>query len=204
MADMSELQVKWPENSPEAGEDRRRETFEREAIPHLDALYIQALRMTLNPADADDLVQETYLKAFRFFESFDLGTNCKAWLFRILKNSFINRFRRAKRNPATVDFADVEEYYQPAGGAVTSASDPSSTVVGAFLGDEITDAVERLPIEFRTAVVLCDIEGLSYEEIATLVDCPVGTIRSRLHRGRRQLRKELTQYGIEQGYRVHG
>lgn len=199
---MSELAAKWPENSPEVLEDRRRETFDREAIPHLDTLYIQALQMTSSPTDAEDLVQETYLKAFRFFDSFEVGTNCKAWLFRILKNSYINRYRSTKRTPITVDFAEVEEHYYHARGADSSASDLGSEIFKSLLDDEVTVAVERLPEEFRTAVILCDIEGFTYEEIAALVDCPVGTVRSRLHRGRRQLRQELSAYGIRHGYQV--
>lgn len=187
---------------PEDGEllRQRHVDFEREALPHMDALYNFALRMTSDPDDADDLVQETYLKAYRFFDKFEKGTNCKAWLFRILKNSFINMYRRNAKQPAKVDYDEVEEYYHLIRDASADPNDLQERLFSNLLDDDVTRALDALPEEFRTVVILCDIEGFTYEEIAEFVECPIGTVRSRLHRGRKLLRAQLYDYARTRGF----
>jgi RNA polymerase sigma-70 factor, ECF subfamily len=183
-----------------AAERARHERFECEAIPHMDALYNFALRMTSSEAEADDLVQETYLKAFRFFDKFESGTNCKAWLFRILKNSYINRYRKQQKSPELVGYDAVEEYYYSIRAPHAERNDLEELLFDRVLDDEVTSAVESLPEDFRTVVILCDIEGFTYEEIAAFANCPVGTVRSRLHRGRKLLRDALLGYASDRGY----
>lgn len=177
----------------------KQRSFEREALPHTDLLYNYALRMTNNPADADDLVQETYLKAYRFWDTYEQGTNIRAWLFRILKNSYINRYRKEVREPDRVEYDDVKSLYTARGGGVADQSDLQESMFGNLLDDEITGAIASLPDEFRTVVILCDIEALTYEEVATFMECPLGTVRSRLHRGRKLLRNRLTDYARARG-----
>jgi RNA polymerase sigma-70 factor, ECF subfamily len=174
--------------------------FEREALPHMDALYNFALRMTSDPDEADDLLQETYLKAYRFFDKFEQGTNCKAWLFRIMKNSFINIYRRSSKEPDKVDYNDVEEFYHSIRAESTDPNDLEEKIFSNILDDDVSTALESLPEEFRTVVILCDIEGFTYEEIADFVECPIGTVRSRLHRGRKMLRIKLLDYAQQRGY----
>ncbi len=174
--------------------------FEREALPHMDALYNFALRMTGDPDDADDLLQETYLKAYRFFDKFERGTNCKAWLFRIMKNSFINIYRRVSKEPDKVDYDDVEEFYHSIRAESTDPNDLEERLFSNLLDDDVTRALEELPEDFRTVVILCDIEGFTYEEIADFVECPIGTVRSRLHRGRKMLRAKLFDYAKSRGF----
>jgi RNA polymerase sigma-70 factor (ECF subfamily) len=183
-----------------AAERERHERFEREAIPHMDALYNFALRMTSAQSEADDLVQETYLKAFRFFDKFESGTNCKAWLFRILKNSYINRYRKAQKSPELVGYDAVEEYYYSIRSPHAERNDLQELLFDRVLDDEVSGAIEALPEDFRTVVILCDIEGFTYEEIAAFANCPVGTVRSRLHRGRKLLRDALLDYASDRGY----
>jgi RNA polymerase sigma-70 factor (ECF subfamily) len=183
-----------------SAEEARRRLFETEAVPHMDTLYNFALRMTGQEADAHDLVQETYLKAYRFFDRFEPGTNCRAWLFRIMKNSYINRYRRDRKNPDVVDYDSIAEFYPSLMLPEADPNDLRELIFGRLLGDEVTAAVEALPEDFRTVVVLCDIEGLTYEEIAEYVGCPVGTVRSRLHRGRKLLRESLLGYAQLSGY----
>jgi len=178
----------------------RHKDFEREALPHMDLLYNYAVRTTNNAQDADDLVQETYLKAYRFWDSYEQGTNIKAWLFRIMKNSYINRYRKETKEPDTVDYDDVKDFYNTVRGESTVSGDLQETLFGNLLDDDVTKAIASLPDDFRTVVILSDIEGLSYEEIAEFVDCPLGTVRSRLHRGRKLLREQLMQYGKKRGY----
>ncbi|HTR98879.1 MAG TPA: sigma-70 family RNA polymerase sigma factor [Bacteroidota bacterium] len=177
----------------------KQKAFEQEALPHTDLLYNYALRMTNNPADADDLVQETYLKAYRFWDSYEQGTNIRAWLFRILKNSYINRYRREVREPDTVEYDDVKSMYAARGDAPGEGNDVQESMFGHLLDDEITGAIASLPDEFRTVVILCDIEGLTYEEVAAFMECPLGTVRSRLHRGRKLLRGKLAAYARSRG-----
>lgn len=191
--------VSPPEESPEALRKRHLD-FEREALPHMDALYNFALRMTSDPDEADDLLQETFLKAYRFFDKFEQGTNCKAWLFRIMKNSFINIYRRSSKEPAKVDYNDVEEFYHSIRAESTDPNDLEQKIFSNILDDDVSTALESLPEEFRTVVILCDIEGFTYEEIADFVECPIGTVRSRLHRGRKMLRASLLDYAKQRGY----
>lgn len=178
----------------------RHRDFEQEALPHMDALYNFALRMTNDPDEADDLLQETYLKAYRFFDKFEKGTNCKAWLFRIMKNSFINMYRKTSKEPDKVDYHEVEEFYHMIRAESSDPNDLEARLFSNLLDDDVSRALEELPEEFRTVVILCDIEGFTYEEIADFVECPIGTVRSRLHRGRKMLRARLFEYARKRGY----
>lgn len=174
--------------------------FEREAIPHMDSLYNYALRMTGDEDDADDLVQETYLKAFRFFDKFERGTNCKAWLFRIMKNSFINDYRKNVREPNKVDYEDVQNFYENIKSDEIETKHYEHDVFSNLLDDEISSALTELPEDFRTVIILSDVEGFTYEEIADFVDIPVGTVRSRLHRARKMLYTQLYNYAKAKGF----
>jgi RNA polymerase sigma-70 factor, ECF subfamily len=174
--------------------------FEREALPHTDLLYNYALRMTTDPADADDLVQETFLKAFRFWDKYEKGTNIRAWLFRIMKNSYINRYRRESKAPDTVDYEDIQNFYHSIRDVSAEGNDLQTSVFNNLLDDDVATAMANLPEDFRTVVILCDIEGLTYEEISDFVDIPLGTVRSRLHRGRNLLRAKLGRYAKSHGY----
>ncbi|MGD0337379.1 MAG: sigma-70 family RNA polymerase sigma factor [Bacteroidota bacterium] len=178
----------------------RDEEFQREAVPHMDALYNYALRMTGDPNDADDLLQDTYLKAYRFWDKYEKGTNIRAWLFRIMKNSYINLYRKATKEPDTVDYEEVQNFYQTIRDRSTDPNDLQEKFFGNLLEDDVARALESLPDDFRTVIILCDIEGFTYEEIAEFVECPVGTVRSRIHRGRRLLRDKLYEYAREKGY----
>jgi RNA polymerase sigma-70 factor (ECF subfamily) len=173
--------------------------FEAEALPHMDVLYNFALRTTGNEDDARDLLQETYLKAYRFWDKYEKGTNIRAWLFRIMKNSYINRYRKETKEPDKVDYDDIENFYNTIRAESTDPNDLQEQLYGNLLGDEVTKALQSLPDDFRTVVILCDIEGLTYEEIAEFVECPIGTIRSRLHRGRKLLQAKLFEYAKQQG-----
>ena len=177
--------------------------FAELAMEHMASLYSAALRMTRNPADAEDLVQETYLKAYRAFDSFQEGTNLKAWLYKILTNTFINRYRAEKRRPEQTDVDDVEDLYLfrrlgglEAAGVGRSAEDQ---VMDLFTDTEVKEALESLPEAFRMAVLLADVEGFSYKEIAEIMEVPIGTVMSRLHRGRKALQKALLEFGRERG-----
>ena len=169
----------------------------------MDVLYNYALRMTSNPDDANDLVQETFMKAYRFWDKYEKGTNIRAWLFRIMKNSYINRYRKETKEPETVDYNDIQNFYNNIRYESTDPNDLQEKIFGGLLEDDVARALESLPEEFRTVVILCDIEGLSYEEIAEFVDCPIGTVRSRLHRGRQMLRAKLYDYAKKRGYVTH-
>ena len=174
--------------------------FEQEAIPHMDILYNYALRMTGNADDARDLLQETFLKAYRFWDKYEKGTNVRAWLFRIMKNTYINLYRKAVKEPDTVDYNDIQNFYNIIRENSADANDLQEKLFGHLLDDDVTKALESLPEEFRTVVILCDIEGLTYEEIAEFVECPVGTVRSRLHRGRKLLYAKLFEYAKKKGF----
>ena len=173
--------------------------FKQQVLAHTDILYRYGVRLTGNGADADDLVQETYLKAYRFWDTYDQGTNIRAWLFRILKNSFINVYRKELREPDMLEYGEI---LQPASAYRSSAeaNNPQDLAFNALLDDDVARAVTDLPEEFRTVVILCDIEGLTYKEIARIVDCPLGTVRSRLHRSRKLLHSALFEYAKERGY----
>ena len=174
--------------------------FEREAIPHMDALFNFALRMTGDSDEADDLVQETYLKAFRFFDKFEKGTNCKAWLFRIMKNTYINSYRKASKEPDKIDYEEVENFYENIKPSSTDSAHLEKEMYDNLLDDELSNAIASLPEDFRTVIILCDIEGFTYDEIADFVDVPVGTVRSRLHRARKMLFTNLYEYAADKGY----
>jgi len=178
--------------------DDRRTQFEREALPHLDALYGLALRLTGgNEARSEDLVQDAVLKAWRNWDSFELGTNCRAWLMTILRNTFINEFRRDKSRPHPVEFEEVAE--RPPGDNLFEA-DPEGQIFERIIDREVIEAIQGLPDDFRVPVVLADIEGLAYQEIADLLDIPVGTVKSRLFRARKRLQEELYAYAVEAGF----
>jgi RNA polymerase sigma-70 factor, ECF subfamily len=185
--------------TPTGKSDKERQ-FEREAVPHMDVLYNFALRMTNNAADAEDLLQETFLKAYRFWDSYEQGTNIRAWLFRILKNSYINRYRKESKEPETVDYDEVKNYYTTIRSSAADPDDLQEAIFGNLLDDDVAGAIAELPDEFRTVLILCDIEGLTYEEAAEFVDIPLGTVRSRLHRARKVLRSRLLQYARSRGY----
>ncbi len=182
-------------------EDTRYKVFNSEFMPHIDSMYNFAFRLTMDEDDANDLVQDTYLKAFRFIKSFEQGTNAKAWLFRILKNSFINDYRKKSKEPSKVDYQEVETTYNS-----EEASDTTYTVdlradaVQELIGDEVANALNALPVDFRTVIILCDIEGFTYEEMAKILDIPIGTVRSRLHRARNLLKEKLRSYANTMGY----
>jgi RNA polymerase sigma-70 factor (ECF subfamily) len=173
------------------------------AMEYMPSLYTAALRMTRNPADAEDLVQETYLKAYRAFNSFTEGTNLKAWLYRILTNTYINTYRAKKRRPEESDIDDLENFYlyRRLGGLEGASAGRSAEdeVLDHFTETEVKDAIEALPEQFRMAVLLGDVEGFSYKEIAEILDIPIGTVMSRLHRGRRALQKRLYEFGRQRG-----
>jgi len=175
--------------------------FEREALPHLQALYAAALRMTRNEKDAEDLVQEALLRAYRFFDTFEAGTNCKAWLFRILTNVFCNQYRDRERE--NVILAEVESssanLEQFLGGAGSSGRDTETALLGRMVSADVEKALAAVPSDFRMAVILADLEDFSYKEIAEIMDCPAGTVMSRLYRGRKMLQGLLHGYAVEQG-----
>ena len=157
------------------------ELFEREFYPHIEALYNFAYHLTYNEEDSNDLVQDTFLKAYRFAQSYEEGTNAKAWLFKILKNAFINEYRRKSKQPTKVDYEDVVAYQDSDDAKQVSTLDLRQEIFQGMIGDEVTRAINSLPVDFRTVILLCDIEGFSYEEIAKIIDIPIGTVRSRLH-----------------------
>ena len=169
-------------------------------MPLIDAAYNFAFRLTLDEDDAKDLVQDTYLKAFRFIESFQKGTNAKAWLFRILKNSFINDYRKKAKQPAKVDYQEVEQIYNSDDVDAKITPDLRVDVLQGMIGDEVATALNSLAIDFRTVIILCDIEGFTYEEMAKILDIPIGTVRSRLHRARNLLKDKLRNYVKKYGY----
>jgi RNA polymerase sigma-70 factor (ECF subfamily) len=178
-------------------------TFADQAMEYMSSLYTAALRMTRNPADAEDLVQETYLKAYRAFGRFEQGTNLKAWLYRILTNTFINSYRSKKRRPEQTELDEVEDLYlyRRLGGleAVTAGRSAEEEVLDHFTDTDVKAAVDALPEQFRMAVLLADVEGFSYKEIAEILDIPIGTVMSRLHRGRKALQKVLHDVGVQRG-----
>jgi RNA polymerase sigma-70 factor (ECF subfamily) len=178
-------------------------TFVEEAMEFMPSLYSAALRMTRNPADAEDLVQETYLKAYRGFGGYQQGTNLKAWLYRILTNTFINQYRAKKRRPDESDLDEVEDLYlyRRLGGleAARAGRSAEDELMDFFTDSEVKEAVESLPEQFRMAVLLADVEGFSYKEIAEILDIPIGTVMSRLHRGRKALQKQLYEFATERG-----
>ena len=172
--------------------------FSEQAMQYMDALYTAALRLTHNAADAEDLVQETYLKAYRGFGGFEEGTNLRAWLYRILTNTFINSYRSKKRRPDETDIEEVEDLYlyRRLGGLEAAAASRSAEdeLLDFFTDAEVKEAVDALPEQFRLAVLLSDVEGFSYKEISEILDIPIGTVMSRLHRGRKALQRQLYEF----------
>ena len=181
-------------------EETKQKDFNEEIIPHLDALYNFGLRLTADPNDAEDLVQDTIVKAYRFFSSYEKGTNAKAWLFRILKNSYINNYRKKSKKPQQVDYDEVATFYETIRAERTETSDLEDKMFRELIDDDISNALDEIPEDFRTVVLLCDVEDFTYEEIANMLDVPIGTIRSRLHRGRNLLKAQLTEYASKRGY----
>lgn len=180
-----------------------RSQFEVHVTVHLDALYRTALRMTKNTADAEDLVQDACLKAYRYYDRFEEGSNLRAWLFKIQTNLFINRYRKQSKAPTHLDYDDLAEYQlygqMVESGLVTQGRSPEKDLFDRVLGTDITKAIDDLPDDFRIVVVMAFVEGLSYEEIATALDLPMGTVKSRLFRGRKLLQKALYQYAVNPG-----
>ena len=188
--------------SAEEHTSRREALFEQELLPHADALYNFAYHLTYSDADADDLVQETFMKAYRSIDSYHQGTNAKAWLFKILKNAFINEYRRKSKLPDTVNYEDYLAVDDNDEDTVTHALvDIKEDVFAGMMGDEVSGALNSLPDDFRTVILLCDMEGFSYEEIAKIVDIPIGTVRSRLHRARNMLKDKLKDYASKMGFK---
>lgn len=181
----------------------KRAEFERQAMVHTDALYGAAYRLTRNPRDAEDLVQDALLRAYRFWDSFEQDSNCKAWLLRIVTNTFINEYQRKKRSREVLDAASAEQEATDGVLVHADASDrqsPERTLLDRSVSDDVQRALDALPDDFRTAVVLCDVQGLSYKEIAEIMETPVGTVMSRLFRGRKLLATALRDFAAQHGY----
>lgn len=181
--------------------DRSRGEFEATALPHLDALYNIALGLCRDASEAEDLVQETIVRAYRFFHRYERGTNCKAWLFKILRNAFINGYRSSRRRPEAISFDLIEGRSEALlrEDALTATRNPEELAANARLGREVRDALNRLPPDFRMVVVLAFVEGYTYKEIATIMSCPIGTVMSRLFRARQTLREALGRDARERG-----
>jgi RNA polymerase sigma-70 factor (ECF subfamily) len=181
--------------------NRTKQEFEELALAHLDPLFSAALRLTKNERDAEDLVQDTCMRAYRFFDKFERGTNIKAWLFKILTNTFINRYRRRVKERSVVEGAEREAVHERfvSRDATDFAANPEQYFFDRLLSDDVLRAIDALPIDFRLVVILADLQEFSYKEIAEILECPVGTVMSRLFRGRKLLQKTLRDYAMGQG-----
>ena len=192
-------------------ENKRRKEFEDIAMEHLDSLYNMAIRLVYNKEAAEDLVQETYLKAYRFFDTFQKGTNIKAWLFKILRNTFINKYRKMVNLPSEIFYEDVESvnsnlsYKQESDSAeLTDTLETKYNDLGNLMEDDVKHAIDSLPIEYKEAILLSDVEELSYNDIAEITNVPIGTVKSRLNRGRKLLQKSLWEYAKDRGFIKRG
>ncbi|MBI2471352.1 MAG: sigma-70 family RNA polymerase sigma factor [Planctomycetes bacterium] len=192
-------------------ENKRRKEFEDIAMEHLDSLYNMAIRLVFNKEAAEDLVQETYLKAYRFFDTFQKGTNIKAWLFKILRNTFINKYRKTVNLPSEIFYEDVESvnsnlsYKQESDSAeLTDTLESKYNDLGNLMEDDVKHAIDSLPIEYKEAILLSDVEELSYNDIAEITNVPIGTVKSRLNRGRKLLQKSLWEYAKDRGFIKRG
>jgi RNA polymerase sigma factor (sigma-70 family) len=174
--------------------------YHQQMIPHMNLLYNYALRLTNNQDDAKDLIQDTYLKAYRFIDKYEDGTNAKAWLFRILKNSFINNYRKNSRTPEQVEYSEVEEFVDLIKSDSAPATDMRRDMYDHLLGDDVVRAMESLNEEFRTIIILSDLEEMTYEEISEILEIPLGTVRSRLHRARKAMQEKLYSFAVKHGY----
>ena len=181
-------------------EEENHNDFENATIPHKHALYNYALKIAANSDDASDLVQETYYKAYKSFHQFENGTNSKAWMFMILKNTFINNYRKQKREPVKVDYDEIEDVYESIKSDQSNNNNLDLDFYSNLLDDELSEALSKLPSKMKDVFLLCDLEGYTYEEIAELVNVPIGTVRSRLHRARKILQEELFGYAKVNGY----
>lgn len=175
--------------------------FEDELLPHAKAVYNFAFRLTLDEDDAKDLVQETFFKAFKFIDSFLIGTNARAWLYRILKNNFINDYRKRVKEPSKIDYQEVENIFNSDEAEETISGNLAVYPFKEAIGDEVSGALNSLPIDFRIVIILCDLEGFTYEEMSKILDIPIGTVRSRLHRARNLLRQKLLKYATSKGFK---
>ena len=192
-------------------ENNRRKEFEDIAMEHIDSLYSMAIRLVFNKEAAEDLVQETYLKAYRFFDTFQKGTNIKAWLFKILRNTFINKYRKTVNLPSEIFYEDVESvnsnlsYKQESNSAeLTDTLESKYNDLGNLMEDDVKHAIDSLPIEYKEAILLSDVEELSYNDIAEITNVPIGTVKSRLNRGRKLLQKSLWEYAKDRGFIKRG
>ena len=192
-------------------ENNRRKEFEDIAMEHIDSLYSMAIRLVFNKEEAEDLVQETYLKAYRFFDTFQKGTNIKAWLFKILRNTFINKYRKTVKLPSEIFYEDVESvnsnlsYKQESDSAeLTDTLETKYNDLGNLMEDDVKHAIDSLPIEYKEAILLSDVEELSYNDIAEITNVPIGTVKSRLNRGRKLLQKSLWEYAKDRGFIKRG
>jgi RNA polymerase sigma-70 factor (ECF subfamily) len=182
-------------------EPQKQAIFHGEFMPHINSMYNFAYRLTLDSDDAKDLLQDTYLKAYRFIDSFQQGTNAKAWLFRILKNSFINDYRKKSKEPSKVDYQEVESFYNSEEVDRQITPDLRVEALQDMIGDEISEALNSLDVDFKTVIILADLEEFKYDEMAKILDIPIGTVRSRLHRARNLLKERLSEYAKKMGYK---
>lgn len=190
------------EKKNEITKKERDDIFEKEFLPHIDSLYNFATYLQNDDEVAKDLLQETYMRAYRFINYYEKGTNAKAWLIRILKNTFINEYRKKSKAPIKVELEETYQQVDDSGDDEMQNVDLREEVYNNLVGDEITSAVNALPVDYRLIILLCDVEGFKYDEIAKIIDVPIGTVRSRLHRARNMLKDKLKDYAEKRGYKV--